>query len=465
MIIKISMLYIKNLFFTVLLVSLYACKSVSPLSTIIQNQPLPEQPISQLHIPVTIDLKQYYKEAEQKVPITFNGKEDPCEGVRYAYTFNRSPLQFNGKSDKIHLSLKGAYELSVSYCPTCAFGTCIIPRAVGSCGEGESPRRIEIGYETIIRLRPNYQLESNSTLVKLDAIDKCNITFLQFDITNRIMEIVKSSTSELVKDFDKEIGKKDFKTEFSKVWDTLSTPFILEEGLGYLYFKPQSLSISPFVFEGNLLKCNVGLMAKTVILPANKNTEKSKKLPQLSSYLPSKGFNVCTDLVLDYDSLTKQISKQFSGEKLTVYKRDFTIENIHISPEKEGKIFLEVGFSGYKKGRMLITGNLILDTSSYKIKLVNLKLSVKTKSLVLKTALVLFNKKAVRNIADQAVFSYKNISDDARKRIDRTVNQTIQGKYVFSGKASRISVDRLYVSEKGIFVRTIASGDIKLYIK
>ncbi|MFO0414606.1 MAG: hypothetical protein ACK50E_03055, partial [Bacteroidota bacterium] len=68
-------------------------------------------------------------------------------------------------------------------------------------------------------------------------------------------------------------------------------------------------------------------------------------------------------------------------------------------------------------------------------------------------------------IADQAVFSYKNISDDARKRIDRTVNQTIQGKYVFSGKASRISVDRLYVSEKGIFVRTIASGDIKLYIK
>jgi len=459
------MLHIRNIHLACLIILLYACKSVKPLSGAIQNQPLPEQPSSQIHIPVTVDLKQYLKEAEQKVPITFNGKEDPCEGIRYAYTFNRSPLQLNGKADKIHLSLKGAYQLSVSFCPACAFGNCIIPRLTGSCGVGESARRLEIGYETSLRLKPNYELESNSTLVKLDPIDKCNITLLQFDITERIMEIVKSSTSQLVSDFDQEIGKKDFKTEFSNMWDTLSSPVILDEGMGYFYFKPQSLSLSPFLFEGNLLKCNASLVVKPVVLSQNKNTDKPKKLPPLISYQPTKGFNVCTDVILDYDSLSKRLDKQLSGEKRSFYKREFTIENIQISPAKDGKILLAFSFSGYKKGKVLIAGNPVLDTSSNNVKLTNVKLTVKSKSLALKTAVILNKKSAMRSITDQAVFSYKNIAEDARKKIEQNINQTIQSKYVFSGKASRVSVNGLYVSDKGMVVRTITSGDIKLYIK
>jgi hypothetical protein len=459
------MLHIRNIHLAYLIILLYACKSVKPLSGAIQNQPLPEQPSSQIHIPVTVDLKQYIKEAEQKVPLTFNGKEDPCEGIRYAYTFNRSPLQFNGKADKIYLSLKGVYQLSVSFCPACAFGNCIIPRLSGSCGVGESARRLEIGYETKLRIKPNYELESNSTLIKLDAIDKCNITFLQFDITDRIMEIVKSSTSQLVRDFDQEIGKKDFKTDFSKMWDTLSSPVMLDDGIGYFYFKPQSLSLSPFLFEGNLLKCNAALIVKPIVLSQNKNTDKHKNLPPLISYQPSKGFNVYTDLNLDYDSLTKRLNKKLSGEKISFHRRDFTIENVEVSAAKDGKILLIVDFGGYKKGKMHIAGNLVLDTLSSKVKLVNVKLSVKSKSLPLKTAVILYKKSAVRNITDQAVFSYKGYAEDAKKKIEQNINQTIQGKYIFSGKASRLSVDALYVSDKGVVVRTITSGDINLYIK
>jgi hypothetical protein len=459
------MLFIRNIYLVFLFVLLYACSSVKPVSGTIQNQPLSEQPASQINIPVTVDLKQYLKEVEQKVPLTLNGKEDPCEGIRYNYTFNRSPLQFNGNGDKIHLSIKGAYQLSMSFCPACAFGNCIIPRLSGSCGVGESARRLEMGYETTLRLKPNYELESSTALTKLDAIDKCNITLLQFDITDRIKEIVKSSTSELVRDFDREIGKKDFKSDFSKMWDTLSAPVVLDEGMGYFYFQPLNISLSSFVFEGTLLKCNAGLTVKPVILPQNKSGVKSKKLPDLTSYNPSNGYNVYADLVLDYDSLSKRVNKQLSREKISFHKREFIIEHVQISPAKDGKISLLIAFDGYKKGKLHITGNLFLDTASLSVGLSNVKLSVKTKSLALKTGILLYKKSAVRNIADQTTFSYKNLAEDARKRVEQNINQIIQGKYQFSGKANRLTVEQLFVTEKGIYVRTRANGEIKLHIK
>ena len=163
--------------------------------------------------------------------------------------------------------------------------------------------------------------------------------------------------------------------------------------------------------------------------------------------------------------MTKRLNKKLSGEKISFHRRDFTIENVQVSAAKDGKILLIVGFGGYKKGKMHIAGNLVLDTLSSNVKLVNVKLAVKSKSLALKTAVILYKKSAIRNITNQAVFSYNGFAEDARKKIEENINQTIKGKYVFSGKASRLSVEGLYVSEKGIFVRTTASGDIKLYIK
>ena len=101
---------------------LYSCavtKPVAPTATAV-DVPKIEQPVSVVDVPVTVDLKSYFVQAENSVPNKYSDNQQPCEGLRYQYVFTRTPFAITGSNNVVNLSFVGSYGFTVSYCAKCA---------------------------------------------------------------------------------------------------------------------------------------------------------------------------------------------------------------------------------------------------------------------------------------------------------------------------------------------------------
>ena len=151
---------------------LYSCAITKPLAPAKTAANVPQliQPVSNIDVPVTVDLKSYFVQAENSVPTKYSDNQQPCEGLRYFYTFTRTPFTITGANNVVNLKFIGSYGFNASYCAKCSsmFGVgpqCVVPVVSAQCGMGgELPRRMEISYQTTITILPDYHLKSKTIL-------------------------------------------------------------------------------------------------------------------------------------------------------------------------------------------------------------------------------------------------------------------------------------------------------------
>src|SRR5471030_3546395 len=114
---------IPKLFLTVLTLPfvLYSCKTLKPLAPTNTGVDIPKlvQPVSNVEVPVTVDLKSYFVQAENSVPNKYSDKQQACGGLSYAYTFTRTPFAITGSNNVVSLKFTGSYGFTASYCAKC----------------------------------------------------------------------------------------------------------------------------------------------------------------------------------------------------------------------------------------------------------------------------------------------------------------------------------------------------------
>lgn len=441
-----------------------AIQKKSAVSSELTYQDFSEQPVSVVNIPVTVDLSQFYKEAEASVSKTYSGQDEPCQGLRYSYDFTRSPIQFNGESDKINIAFRGTYKMNMSYCAACAFDRCVVPAPAASCGVDEPERRLDIGFAMSYQLTPDYGLLSTTSLTKLTAVDPCKITFLNVDISDRITEIVRGSLNDICKQYDQETAKTNLKQPLQTAWDSLTAPTKLDDGAGYFSLHPQTIGITPFQFSGSLLKFYARLTIKPVLYSEQPRIV-FKKLPPLSSVKPSDGFNVCTDLLLNYDSLTQILSPSIKGKTVMMKNKKVVIEQINIKGAANNRLSFHIAFSGYKNGVVRISGHPYLVQDSLLAGLAATNIHFEKGSFLLKSAFRLFKKKIRKAVADNSNISLREFAEQTRISIEKSLNRTIQQQYQLTGKVSQLKLTDVYASEKHLKIRTWTTGGVGLFIR
>lgn len=446
-----------------LLTSCFASKKSGSSNSIIYKD-FSNQPVSVVNIPVTVDLSSQFKNAEETLAKSYAGKEEPCEGLRYSYNFTRSPFQFNGIGDKINISFSGSYKMKMFYCAACAFDVCIVPVLSGSCGINEPERKLNIGYAMSYQITSDYRLLSTTYLTKLDAIDPCTITFVNYDITDRITSIVRNTLLDIGKNYDLETSKTNIKESLQYSWDTLSTPVKLDEGYGYFTFNPSSIAISPLNFTGSLLKFNAGITIKPNLQSEFKPPVYTK-LPTLSKWQPSNGFNICTDVLLSYDSLTQLMNKLYMGQTITIKNRELKIKQIKIEGSDNNLLALIAEVSGSHKGTIRLSGHPYISQDGSFAGLAEPRIQLEKGSLFLKAGFWLFKKRINKSLAENSTFSITGFIDESRASVEKKLNQTFQQQYQLSGKVNQLKLTDVYASQNSLKLRTWTTGNLNLFFK
>ncbi len=454
-----------------LALSFYSCKTLKPLAPESTAAEIPKivQPVSTIDVPVSADMKSYITQAENSVPTKFSDSKQPCGGLRYAYTFTRTPFTITGSNNVISLKFTGGYGISASYCAKCAdlFGSgpqCVVPVLTAQCGmEGEPPRRMEIAYQSTISVLPDYHLRSKTILYPdPKPIDRCNIIFGSIDVTDRLIAYLKGPLNNLGAQVDTRIAAFSLKPMFDQLWKSMSEEFKVGDA-GFLNVNPQSVCLSSFSLNGSVLNFSVGLTAKPVVTLVSAR-QPATPLPPLSNYTPANGFNIYLDLLENYDHLSNTVNQQADGQTIKVAGNEFIVDNVKIYGIG-AKIAMMVDFGGTTSGTIYLVGTPTYDTATHQLSFPDLTFDLQTRAWMLKTAKWMFNGAITEAIKKRATYNFSQFIAESKKNIESQMSRTFDNGIHSDVTINNLDIMAIYPAAEKLIVRTLSTGQISVKMK
>jgi hypothetical protein len=449
---------------------LYSCATTKPLAPTATAVDVPKivQPVSNVDIPVTVDLKTYFVQAENSVPSKYSDKQQPCEGLRYQYTFTRTPFTITGSNNVVNLSFIGSYGFSASYCAKCATlmgsaPTPIVPVISAQCGWGdERPRRMQISYQSTISVTPDFHLKSKTILYPAPKpLDRCNVVMGAIDVTDRLIQYISGPLNDLGKMVDAKVAAYNVKPMIQQIWQNLSTESKAGD-MGYVSINPESVQLSNFNLNGSLLSFSVGLSAKPVFTTVS-NPQPVKPVPNLTNYTPSKGFDVYLDLVEGYDHLTKIINQQVVGQSAEIAGKQFMVNNTKVWGIGK-QVVLQVDFGGSSTGTIYLVGTPTYDAAKHELSFPDLTFDLQSKAWMLKAAKWMFNGKITEMIRQRATYNFSQLISENKIRLQKELSRDM-GNGIYSEVIIKdLDIHAIYPTQDKLVIRTLSDGQLKVKV-
>jgi len=451
---------------------LYSCAVVKPPSAPVATAPedIPKlvQPASNIEVPVTVDLKTYFVQAENSVPNKYSDNQQPCEGLRYYYTFTRTPFNITGSNNVVNLKFVGSYGFTASYCAKCTSllgsgSQCVVPIVSAQCGISPEPsRRMEIAYQSTINVMPDYHLRSKTILYPAPKpLDRCNVFMGNIDVTDRLIAYLTPQLNDLGKQVDSRIAAYNIKPMVEQIWKNISTETKVGD-VGYVSINPDAVRLSSFKLNGSLLTFSVEVSAKPVVTTVS-IPPPPKPLPNLSAYVPAKGFNVYLDLLENYDHLSKMVNQQVAGQSSEVAGKQFIVDKVKVWGIGK-QIVMQVDFKGSNTGTIYLVGTPTYDMRRHELSFPDLSFSLDTKAWMLKAAKWMFNGRITDMIRQRSTYNCTQFINDSKTRLQKELSRDYGNGIHSDVSIDELDIQAIYPTAEKLIIRTLSDGNIKVKV-
>ncbi len=436
------------------------------------NFHLDSLPVSELYIPIQVNLKPLYAMAEQSVDTVYTSPkypgdwlQDGCD-VRYKYYFHRSPLLIRASGIALVFGFNGFYKIEGST-RLCINGTVLSPWTPPCrCGYTEGERRVFVSFTNTVNIQPDYKLKLNFIRNEPAPFDKCEVCFWNQDITKQVMSGLRTQLDEAKKDLDKRYGTVDLRAGFQQLWKELNKTYDLY-GLGWLSINPQRIHLNNFYASNDSLNILLGLTAKPSI-GFEKPPEQKLLLPDLGKFYRAPGFSVFLDAVLNYDSLSAIMNKQMKGQefvfKKLMIKKKFIIDSCRLYGAGNEKMVVKINFSGTNSGIIYLLAKPAYDSATHMLHVTDVDFDIRSKNFLLRTADWLFDRKITKEITKQARFDLTHYIDTAKTILNRQLNQQWAKGISSSGNITNITLIGFYPMQQYLILRSNCTGSLAVKV-
>ena len=275
---------------------------VTPQVVVRPVDSLPALPPSEINFTIKAPARLITAKADSVVPKQFLSDGWPaylqpsCD-FRYKYRFFRSGLTLTCTNNNIGVHLAGTYQIAGGRC-VCAMNKPVSPWVSGSCGFGdESLRAVNININSQIAFRPDYTVRTSTKAGKLDAIDKCSVSLFSTDVTQQVLDSIRSSLAAFCSAMDETIAGMDYKT--------MTRPFAEQSSgksnagiLGYVSINPVSLRVGALNLTKDTFRLSAGLSCRPAITSDSTKSTASPLLPALQNAEHKDGITLYVDALM-----------------------------------------------------------------------------------------------------------------------------------------------------------------------
>ena len=452
-----------------LLFVLMACKTIEPSlpELSIQNRDKIEPEVSRLNVDVEVNMNGMFAEAEKSTPLLFDGSSSSCEGVSYTYSFSREPISFSTSPSQLETKIQGGFSLDLSYCPLCITlwngkESCTVPRIYASCGLNEKKRGYTMRYLTTLGLSKDYRLTAKTELEEFTIKDPCELTFLNYDVTERVEKEIEKELKTMQTKMDEDIESFEVKSTIEKAWKELQQSIPIAP-YGFFQLNPLSFSTTDLRYEDQTAKFSLSLFFSPMI-----TTEPAMKPYQpLTEMIPKtrmEGFSILTDVASSYDTLSSILSNEFKDEVISIKGKEIVVRNLKVIGCQSDKLVLRLEFDGFRKGRVYMVCRPEMDIEKQVLTLKDIDFELKTKAFLLKSAEWLLGNRIRNEIAKKAKIDMSENLNSLLATLESKLNGPLApGVNVFSD-LDELRLNALVLGKTHLYIRTKLTGKVKIAI-
>jgi hypothetical protein len=436
------------------------------------NLTIDSLPQSEIDIPIQVSLKPFYALAEKNVDTVFTSPNYPTDWIqsdcatRYKYRFRRSPLKLGVSGNTLNIAFTGFYQI-IGSTRACVKGAVLSPWTPGcACGFGEGERKVNIGFASSFKLQPNYILNTKITRHEPKALDECEVCFWGQDITPTVINGLKKELDLSKKAMEDSFSAINLKPYMQQAWNKLNEVYTIPS-IGYLSLHPKKLRMENLVLNNDLLHISIGISA-TPTISFEKNGNTSTVVPNLSSAPNKDGFNIFLEAALQYDSLSNVLNGILAGKRFDISEglinKHIVIQETKVAGDTMGNLVIKVNFAGSFDGTAYFMGKPFYNIEKNDIEVESLDYDLKTKSLFLKTAKWLFNKKIEAELKQYTSFNLSGYYDTATATLNSWLNKEWTKGISGSGKISDLKLTSVYAQPQHLLIRSNCTGNLAVKV-
>lgn len=452
-------------------VSLAACSGSKKLSTApVAAEPaprlLPALPASRIDLPIKVYMRPVLAVMDSVTAKEFTNDEWPdytlssCD-FRYKYRFLRSPFYFSCVNNKVNIQFRGYYQISGSK-RVCAFDKQVTPWVGGSCGFGSEPlRKVDISIGSLLEFLPNHQLRTTTRLEQTKALDKCEVTLLQTDITTQILDSIKASVNSYGLTFDSIVQSLNNNTLLAG-WRNGGSRVMPLSKYGYLNLNPTQFRMGRFNVNQDTLLFSIGFSGNPQFSSDSLQLVNRSSMPPLVNTPVNSGISTYLNAIYGYPFLNKLLNDSLHNRPFEVEGRTFVINEVKVAGTAAGKIKIDVAFSGNRKGVLHLSGTPVLDSAQQVLTMPDIEFAIDTKDILVNIAKGLFRKKIIRQLKDQSVFDIAALIERNKPLIEARLNQSVTPWLQTQGRLHSLKLVGLLPQKEYVQLQLFINADLTL---
>jgi hypothetical protein len=458
----------KHLVYLTLLLQFVACTSSKKLkNSSEEQQTLPELPLSELDIPIKIAAAPILAKAEKLVPTEFTSDTWPdfmhpsCD-FRYKYRFIRTNLLISCVNNLISIRFGGNYQVSGSKC-LCTAGIPVTPWISGNCGFPPQPlRKVNMILSTNLQFLPNYQIRTTTTINQIQPVDKCSVSVFSNDITQLVMDSIRSSLATFSSGMDQTVAGLNFEKFIVQLKDS-SYRKIAVGKYGYFLLNPSAVRIGQMNYVKDSFSISLGISCKPQFSsdPINHIQEPSSP-PALLQTENRNGVRLYLNMNYDYDFLTNILRDSLHNKVFEVKGRTIVVKDATFRGIGNKQVELRIDFAGSNHGSIYLRGTPVLDSAKQTMGLPDIQYSLEGEDLALKIARSLFRNKIRKTIQGKSYLDVEAFLLANKTMIDQVLNREwMQGIHSI-GSLKEAKIIGMLVTSQNIQLQVFIAGELKL---
>ena len=459
---------LKHLIFLSLITLLFACtsskKTITPSEEL---KSLPELPISELDIPIKLAGASVMAKVEKLVPAEFTSDSWPeflhpsCD-FRYKYRFLRTNLQVSCANNIISIHFGGNYQVSGSKC-LCTAGIPVTPWVSGNCGFPPQPlRKVNMGITSSLQFLPNYQLRTATVINQVQPVDKCSVSVFSSDITQLVMDSIRSSLAFFSSSLDQTIAGMNFSKYINSFRDSSYRKVVIGK-YGYFLLNPSAVRIGQLNYVKDSFSISIGLSCKPEFSsdPAN-HIIPPPSLPALLQTENRNGVRLYLNGNYDYDFLSKILHDSLYNKVFEINGRTIVVKECVIRGTGNQQIELRIDFAGSNHGSIYLKGKPELDTAKQTLSIPDIQYTLEGEDLALKIARSLFRNKIRKTIQGKSYLDVTALLTANKSVIDQVLNREWMPGIRSSGTLKEAKIIGMLVTRQNIQVQLFIAGELKI---
>jgi hypothetical protein len=425
---------------------------------------LPALPQSEIDIPIKLAGRPLLAAADSIFPKEFTslgwpGYLQPSCDFRYKYRFVRSGFTIRCINNFISVRMQCNYQVAGGR-SLCAGGKPVSPWISGYCGFDQEPmRKVDLAFATQFSLSPDYQIRTASGVEQVRALDRCAMSVFSMDMTQQIMDSIRSSINAFCKIIDVSasgLNVASYLRQTARAWQ--KTPL---GPYGWLVINPVSMRVGTLNYIRDTFALSLGISCRPE-LSSDKSPAKQVSLPPLNSGSNRNGITLYLPATYDYGFLNKLLNDSIAGKSFEYKGKQVIIKELAIKGTSHHQLELRIDLAGWHQARIFLRGTPVVDTAKQALSVPDVSFSIESGDLMVKMARAVLRGKLRRTVQGNSYLDLAALLRTNLPTINAQLNRALTPYLHTTGEIKQLRLIGLLAGESNVQAQLFVQAELSV---